>query len=216
MKVQEQVSASHRRHAVILCHPDNRSFNHAIATTYCDAVRAGGQEIVLRDLYALGFDPVLKAAERPTLSNPVTSQDVLAELQLLSGCDVFVLVYPLWFGSPPAMMKGYVERVFGAGVPPEDVRRRVCDNLLGNKRLLSFSTAASTTTWLAQEEQTTGLRTVFDDYIVHAFGMLSQEHMRLAQITGGLSRSAAEKYLLTVAQQAHRTCAQVAFGDQDA
>ena len=48
-----------RRHAVIVCHPDPSSFNHAIAHTYRDAVRATGQGVVLRDLYAIGFDPVL-------------------------------------------------------------------------------------------------------------------------------------------------------------
>ena len=119
-------------HAVILCHPDPASFNHAIARTYRDTVIAAGQRVVLRDLYAIGFDPVLTAAERPTLPSPACRQDVLDEIAAIDGCDVFVLIYPSWFGSAPAMLKGFVERVFGAGVKPGPMQGRVRTDLLGD------------------------------------------------------------------------------------
>jgi len=202
------------RHAVILCHPDPSSFNHAIAGAYCDAVRAAGQEVVLRDLYAVGFDPVLKAAERPTNVAAVYGTDVLAEVDAIAGCDVFVLVYPIWFGTPPAMLKGYVERVFGAGVQPEALQGRVRTDLLGGKRLVSFSTSAASKVWLDEQGQAQGLNSVFDQYIVHAFGMRSQEHRRFAHIVPGLNARFADQYLREVAVQAQRTCAQIAFGDE--
>ena len=122
MSLQELVVARAGKHAVILCHPDPHSFNHGVAKVYCDAVRAAGQKVMLRDLYALGFDPVLKSDERPTIDNPILSPDVRAELDLLSGSDVFVLIYPIWFGSPRAMMKGYIERVLGPGSGPRRSR----------------------------------------------------------------------------------------------
>ena len=214
MTLQKQMEKRDGRHAVILCHPDPHSFNHAIAARYCDEVRAGGQSIVLRDLYAMHFDPVMTAEERPTLADPIRSPDVTAEREVLAGCDVFVLIYPIWFGSPPAMMKGYVERVFGAGVAPANVRQQSRGDLLGKKRLLSFSTSAMSNVWLAQEGQEQGLNSVFDDYIVHAFGMHSREHKRFALITDQMDQRSADTYLWEVAQQAHRTCAQVAFGDE--
>ncbi len=202
------------RHAVILCHPDPTSFNHAVAGAYCDAVRAAGQAVVLRDLYAIGFDPVLKAAERPTNVAAVYSQDVLDEIDMIAGCDAFVLVYPIWFGTPPAMLKGYVERVFGAGVQPEALQGRVRTDLLGGKRLLGFSTSAASKIWLDEQGQGQGLNSVFDQYLVHAFGMRSQEHRRFAHITHDLSQHFADQYLRDVAAQAQRTCAQIAFGDE--
>ncbi|MEG3083015.1 NAD(P)H-dependent oxidoreductase [Sphingomonas sp. PB2P12] len=214
MTEQGQEEARDGQHAVILCHPDPSSFDHAIADTYRDAVRAAGQTVVLRDLYALRFDPVLKADERPTLGSPVISADVMAEIDVLAGSDVFVLIYPIWFGSAPAMMKGYVERVFGAGVAPEDVLKQAHDDLLGDKRLLSFTTSAMTNAWLAQEGQEQGLDSVFDGYIVHAFGMHSREHKRFGHITGDLDPRSADQYLRQVSQQAQRTCAQIAFGDE--
>ena len=202
------------RHAVILCHPDPLSFNHAIADTYCGAVRATGQTAVLRDLYAIGFDPVLKATERPTNVAAVYGQDVLDEIERIAGCDVFVLIYPIWFGTPPAMLKGYVERVFGAGVQPEALQGRARTDLLGGKRLLSFSTSAASKVWLDEQGQGQGLNSVFDQYLVHAFGMRSQEHRRFAYIVPGLSPRFADQYLGEVTAQAQRTCAQIAFGDE--
>lgn len=214
MSEQQKIVARAGRHAVILCHPDEYSFNHGIAKAYCDAVRTAGQEVVFRDLYALGFDPLLKADERPTIANPVRSEDVTAELDLITGCDVFVLIYPIWFGSPPAMMKGYIERVFGSGVPPADIQKRVRNDLLGNKRLLSFTTSATTDIWLNEQGQEEGLRSVLDNYLMHAFGMHSQEHKRFDHITPGLNERFARQYLLEIAGHAQRMCAHIAFGDE--
>ncbi len=200
------------RHVVILCHPDPSSFNHAIAKTYCDAVRANGHEVVFRDLYAMGFDPVLKAAERPGVGF-VMSADVASELSIIAGGDVFVLVYPIWYGSQPAMLKGYVERVLGSGVEPDDVRHQTRGALLGDKRLLSFTTAATTSIWLDQEGQIEGLRSVFDQYLVHAFGMHAQTHVRFSHITSALTEHFAGGYLLEVKERAQKLCAEIAYGD---
>src|SRR5689334_7807943 len=108
-----------RKHVVIACHPEAESFTLSVARAYCDAVVDRGQGAILRDLYRIGFDPVLKAPERLPDAPFVPSPDVRDELALLEGADAFVLVYPLWFGTPPAMMKGYIERVLGAGFSRE-------------------------------------------------------------------------------------------------
>lgn len=112
------------RHVVVLAHPDPTSFNAAIAHAYCETVRECGQEAILRDLYAMGFDPILKNAERPDRREFEIAQDVRVELQNFDECDVVALIYPIWFGLPPAMMKGYVDRVIGAGVSPHEVQGR--------------------------------------------------------------------------------------------
>src|SRR3546814_5234238 len=110
------------KHAVILCHPKRDSFNGAVADAYCAAVRDIGHEVCLRDLYRIGFDPVLKDIERPGDPGFQSLPDVAEEVRLISGASVFVLIYPIWFGTPPAMLKGYVERVLGTGFSYRDVR----------------------------------------------------------------------------------------------
>ena len=129
------VSQTAGRHVVILSHLKPDSFNHSIANAYCDAVRWVGQDVVLRDLYAIGFAPVLKAVEKPGPGHPHPSHDVADELELIRRCDVFVLIYPIWFGNAAAMLKRCVDRVFGAGVMPEAVKEGAPTSLLGNKQL---------------------------------------------------------------------------------
>ncbi|WP_242140214.1 NAD(P)H-dependent oxidoreductase [Sphingomonas sp. TREG-RG-20F-R18-01] len=194
------------RHVVVLCHPDPESFNREIADTYCAAVRAVGHDVVFRDLYAIGFDPVLKTYERPALAGFQRSADVARELALIRDGDVFVLIYPIWFGSAPAMMKGYVERVLGAGVDPQAIQRHDASPLLGGKRLLSFTTSAARTLWLDAQGGVEGLRDVFDRYLVGAFGMHSQRHIHLGHITPHLSERFARQDFCQVEEEARRTC----------
>ena len=209
-----EASATPGRHAVILCHPDPTSFNHSIAEAYCAVVRASGQEVILRDLYAPGFDPVLKAAERPTAADFVLSPDVRQELKAIGGSAVFVLIYPIWFGTPPAMLKGYLERVLGSGVTPEAVQHHVPSELLGNKRLQSFSTSAANSVWLNGQGQEQALSTVFDQYVLHAFGMRAQAHLRIPHVTADLSDRFARQYLRDVEDRARRICAELVYGDE--
>ena len=197
-------------HAVILCHPEERSFNHAVADRYCGTIETLGHRAVVRDLYAMNFDPVLKAHERPTAADFAISADVEQELDLLRQCDMFVLVYPIWFGTPPAMMKGYVERVLGSGVSPSSVKMRVRTNLLGGKRLLSFTSSAASEPWLNEQGQWLSLRYLFDHYLTHAFGMLPDEHVHFANVTPGMEPRWAEQHLYQVEQQAKRACTTLA------
>lgn len=209
MTVQSQAMDAPPRHAVILCHPDPKSFNRAVADGYCHTVRELGQDVLLRDLYAMAFDPVLKAAERPTLENFRISNDVQQEIALLTGCETFVLIYPIWFGTPPAMLKGYVERVLGSGINPRDVQERTRKSFLADKRLLSFTTSATSEPWLNEQGQWQSLRHLFDHYLTHAFGMLSNEHVHFANVTSGMPRLWGDRHLYQVEQQARRTCAAI-------
>ncbi len=198
------------RHAVILCHPDPASFNRAIADAYCAAVREAGQEAILRDLYAIGFDPILKADERPTLPDIRISADVAYELSILRECDLFVLIYPIWFGTPPALMKGYVERVLGSGVAPKSLRLPGRAGFLVGKRLLSFTTSATHAPWLSEQGEWLALRHLFDRYLVDAFDMRADEHIHFADIAAGLDPALAAAHLARVRQQAAHSCALVA------
>ncbi len=86
--------------------------------------------------------------------------------------------------------------------------------LLGGKRLLTFTTAAGSRVWLDDQGLGTGLTTMVDQYLVHAFGMRSQEQRRFANITSHLDPQVASQHLNAVTAQANRTCAQLAFGDE--
>lgn len=194
------------RHLIVFTHPGTDSFGHRVVEAYRAAVHAEGQEVFVRDLYALGFDPVLKDAERPPL-RMAPARDVQTELDLLASASVLVLIYPIWFGLPPAMLKGYVDRVLGSDYTIGDLQDRRGQHVLQGKPLLSFSTSGASFGWLDQNEQVLSLRKIFDAYLWQGFGMMRSEHVRLDEVTSAMTVADAEAKLAEVAAAARRTCA---------
>lgn len=197
------------RHAVIACHPDADSFTMSVASAYCGAVGARGQVAVLRDLYRIGFDPVLKSSERLPAEPFAPAPDVAAELELIGGSAAFVLIYPLWFGTPPAMMKGYIERVLGAGFSQQLIARhlhRPTHPLLGGKHLLSFSSSGSSQQWLEDQGAWVALQTIFDGYIARAFWMDTPEHVHFGEIVEGVKGDVVAASLARVEAEAAAMC----------
>jgi putative NADPH-quinone reductase len=99
---------------VILGHPDPSSLNHAIAAIVCDCLRENGHRVVFHDLYAEAFDPILPEHEIPD-DGPV-ADTIKHHCEALQSADGVVIVHPNWWGQPPAILKGWIDRVFRAGV----------------------------------------------------------------------------------------------------
>jgi len=99
---------------VVLAHPRPESFNHAIAAAAVGALRDCGHEVRCHDLYAEGFDPVLPGPEiDQDAPLPPALEQYCRELAQTEGV---VIVHPNWWGQPPAILKGWVDRVFRPGV----------------------------------------------------------------------------------------------------
>ena len=94
---------------VVHGHPQPGSFNHALADTVVSALAEHGHEVVLHDLYAEGFDPLLPAAELAT--DGVVEPEILRYCEELAEADGIVIVHPDWWGQPPAILKGLIDRV---------------------------------------------------------------------------------------------------------
>jgi NAD(P)H dehydrogenase (quinone) len=94
---------------VIVGHPNTASFNRGIADTVVSTLRSSGHHVMFHDLYEEGFDPILPKAEFPSkaLLDPVLEQ----HCRELSEADGIVIVHPNWWGQPPAILKGWVDRV---------------------------------------------------------------------------------------------------------
>jgi NAD(P)H dehydrogenase (quinone) len=184
----DQATLYSPRHVIILAHPGSHSFNSLIARTYRETAVRCGQEAIIRDLYAIGFDPVLKESEQPGASDFTLSADVADERQILESSDVFVMVYPIWFGMPPAILMGYVDRVLGAGVTPADVQKGQGPALLKGHRLASITTSGASKHWLNQQGQIDSLRTLFGTYLVNGFGMKEFRDLHFGETVGGLAQ----------------------------
>jgi len=95
--------------SIILAHPNPGSFNHAIAATAADSLRRNGHEVVLHDLCQEQFSPLLTAAE---LQKDARLEPVVARhCREIASADGIIIVHPNWWGMPPAILKGWIDRV---------------------------------------------------------------------------------------------------------
>lgn len=195
------------KHAIIACHPDEESFVLSMARRYAQTVEGRKQQVVLRDLYRLGFDPVLRAAERQ--GEP--GQDVQAELAQLGKADVFVLVYPIWFGSPPAMLKGYVDRVFGAGRTVGSDKPEHGGGTLSGKRLVTLTSSASMRPWLEERGVLTSMQNLFDRYLKEVFSLAGTDRYHFDGITSETPEREIRGHLTHVERAAREVMSRFVF-----
>ncbi len=99
---------------VIVANPNANSFNHAIAQTALKQLRKNGHEIVFHDLYAEKFDPILNAGE--LIEEARLSEELEIYCREISQSDGIIIIHPNWWGQPPAILKGWIDRVLRAGL----------------------------------------------------------------------------------------------------
>jgi putative NADPH-quinone reductase len=100
--------------SIILAHPKSGSFNHAIAKRANATLRELGHEVRFHDLHSERFDPVLPAEELP--SEAPQPELVAQHCREIAEAEGIVVVHPNWWGQPPAILTGWIDRVLRAGV----------------------------------------------------------------------------------------------------
>jgi putative NADPH-quinone reductase len=99
---------------ILLGHPGTASFNHAIAHRVEQSLRAEGHAVVFHDLCSEGFDPALPKQEMPQ-GGPIP-RHIQQHCDELKAAEGIVIVHPNWWGQPPAILKGWIDRVFRPGI----------------------------------------------------------------------------------------------------
>jgi len=100
--------------SIILAHPNDNSFNHAIANIALMALVTQGHHVFFHDLYKEKFDPILPANEIEL--DAKIPPDIEKYCNELKESDGIVIVHPNWWGQPPAILKGWIDRVIRPGV----------------------------------------------------------------------------------------------------
>jgi NAD(P)H dehydrogenase (quinone) len=129
--------------SIILAHPNKNSFNHAIAETTMKALEQNGHEIYFHDLYEEIFNPILSDEEIPK-GFPLPPE-IAKHCAEISEADGIIIIHPNWWGQPPAILKGWIDRVIRPGVAYEfldnDTGEGVPIGLLKAKSAIVFNTS---------------------------------------------------------------------------
>jgi NAD(P)H dehydrogenase (quinone) len=148
---------------IVLAHPEPQSFNAHLARVAARTLEASGWTATISDLYAQGFDPCERAshyAERvaPARFDVQSEQrhasetrnvpvDVAAEIAALERADLLILQFPFWWHMPPAMLKGWFDRVFIYGAVYASKQRFEHGRFRGKRAMLSVTVGTSPETY---------------------------------------------------------------------
>lgn len=104
---------------IVYCHPSKNSFTHTVKESYVQGLKDAGHQVVISDLYAGGFNPVMSEAEYIRegfykLEEPV-AEDVTEEQKKINNADVIAFIYPDFWTASPAMLEGWFQRVWTYG-----------------------------------------------------------------------------------------------------
>ena len=133
--------------SVILAHPDKGSFNHAIAKTSIEILHENGHEVCFHDLYEEKFDPILPFNEIP--EDVPLPPEIEKHCREITESEGIIIIHPNWWGQPPAILKGWIDRVIRPGVAYEflegDKGEGVPIGLLKVKSAIVFNTSNTET-----------------------------------------------------------------------
>ena len=134
-----------KRALVVYCHPSPDSFVAAARDRVLEALEGTDVVVRLNDLYDEGFDPVVSAAERRAHLDDGVDPSIRSYADDLTWCDAVILVYPTWWAGQPAMLKGWMDRVWAKGIAWDlpDGADRLSPRLKNVKRLVAVTTHGS-------------------------------------------------------------------------
>lgn len=149
---------------VLLAHPNPLSFNAAIAKVVQEELEKKGASVIFKDLYAMNFDPLLSAQDFAGFHNGNLPADIVQEQKDIKSADIIVFVAPIWWNSVPAILRGYMDRIFSLGFAYEYTKTGP-RGLLTDKKGLFITTSGAD----AKSAETSGMQNVINHSLVNGF-----------------------------------------------
>ncbi|QRG69614.1 NAD(P)H-dependent oxidoreductase [Brevibacillus choshinensis] len=146
---------------IVFAHEGNSSFCHEILARVTQSLDKQNIEYNLRDLYKMPFQPVFQADDMRLVEQGTASADILEEQELITDSELLIMIYPVWWWSQPAILKGYIDRVFTHGFAFRYEEKGPV-GLLTNKQAIVFTTTRAS----AKEMATSGMDAVVEKQIV--------------------------------------------------
>ena len=187
---------------IVFAHPNLQSYNGELRNTAIQTLESLGWAVTVSDLYQIKFKAAADEDDFSELHNldffdlqteqQVASQkqtfaaDIQREQQLLSVADLIIFQFPLWWYSMPALLKGYIDRVFSYGWAYGGTQ-----SLAGKKVLVSMTTGAPDFAWTEEKRGT--IKDIFKHLFVGTFGLCGMEPVEPFVVYGAKRQSHEDK-----------------------
>ena len=186
---------------IIYANYKEESFTAAIRDTLADIFHQNNNHVVIRDLYEIKFNPVLSKTDLESIDKSIYPVDIMREQKFITWSELICFIYPLWWSGMPAILKGYIERIFLPGFAFE-YNEGIPTPLLNGKKMMIFNTTGSKKVF-QQQKLKDALNIITEDCIFKFCGMNIIEHKYFdaVSLVGDKTRQKYLNEVITIAKQ---------------
>ncbi|MFH1360236.1 MAG: NAD(P)H-dependent oxidoreductase [Candidatus Omnitrophota bacterium] len=170
-------------HLIVYGHPNPKSFNRAIVDTLKAALEEKEHEVRLRDLCALKFNPNLSQLEMENIEKNLIPVDVQTEHEHIKWANVITFVFPIWWGGPPAILKGYLDRVLSKNFAYTESEGG-SKGLLTDKKVFTINTIDAPQEVYEKEELFKSMNLIWDKITLLFAGIQPLGHKYFSFVSG--------------------------------
>jgi len=163
------------KNLIIYAHPNPASLNHFFKQTVLESLEKSGQEVIVRDLNEINFNPALSLEDMRGQRMGQVAEDVQTEQDFITWADRIIFIYPIWWTGMPAIMKGYIDRVFSYGFAYK-YDQGVQKGLLSGKSTIIINSHGKSNAEYAESGLDKALALTSDTGIFNYCGLDIQQH----------------------------------------
>jgi NAD(P)H dehydrogenase (quinone) len=179
------------KNLIVYAHPNPVSLNHFLKQTIVESLEESGQEVIVRDLNEFSFNPVLSLDDMNGQRMGQVADDVKKEQDFITWADRIIFVYPIWWTGMPAVMKGYIDRVFSYGFAYR-YDQGIQKGLLAGKKTIIINSHGKSNVEYAENGLDKALALTSDTGIFNYCGFEIQQHFYFDQADRASSENISE------------------------
>lgn len=185
-------------HLIIYTHPNINSFSCAIVDAVKEFSMQQKYKTEIRDLYSIGFDPVLKLTDLSDIHEGKVPEDIKREQSYIEWADIVTFIYPIWWTGMPAILKGYIDRVFSYGIAYKQGKNG-SEGLLKDKKVFIFSPMGTSNETYNKNGMTDAMKRVSEVGIFNFCGMKVEQHAFFGDVPN-VEEKVRKQYLQVVSE----------------
>ncbi len=163
----------------VYAHPNPDSFNHAVLESLTKGLKQGGHTVEVSDLYGIKFNPSFGGQDFAQFSGEQLPQDVLDQQAKVARADGLAFIFPIWWLSSPAILKGWIDRVLTRGFAYSFTETGMMEGLLKIKKIMIISTTGGPEQKYQALGRTDTIKHFFHEIFKDDCGIANVEHVML-------------------------------------
>lgn len=176
MKTDRHVKPEGINHLIVYCNPNPKSLSAAYRDALMELTEMSANPVNVRDLYNVGFTPVLEMGDFDAVKHGQIPAEVKVEQDYVQWAHLITFVYPIWWAGMPALMKGYIDRVFTKGFAYTMDDEGHLKGLLEGKKVVILNNMGFPYTYYEKTGMLDSMKQTTDEGIFKFCGMEVVEH----------------------------------------